>query len=227
MKKKQLFCVPYAGGTAKFYNGIVDRLKDDFEIFVFEFPGHGTRTGEKLNADINELVLDFKDFFEQHRNKEMDFVIFGYSMGSLVVYEFLKLIDEIPTHVFMAAHEPPCIPFRGKHFPTLSDDEFVDEMIKLGGVDERLLVNRKYLPFFFKPVKNDYRLMAEYVWNEQYDKIKCGVTMFYSPDDTGTNEINQWVKFVDGKFETKMYGGNHFFLKENEDEIAGYIRNYK
>ena len=87
MKDIQLFCIPYAGGNASFFNNLKKYLEDSVEVYNLEYSGHGIRRREAFYHDFEELLIEVKEQIETHRKKDVPYAILGYSMGSLAAYE--------------------------------------------------------------------------------------------------------------------------------------------
>ena len=56
MKDIQLFCIPYAGGNASFFNNLKKYLEDSVEVYNLEYSGHGIRRREAFYHDFEEAV---------------------------------------------------------------------------------------------------------------------------------------------------------------------------
>lgn len=84
--------------------------------------------------------------------------------------------------------------------------------------------NQRFLDIFLPPMRADYQYLQDYQWEKGHKKISCDVTVFYSPEDTKTEDMRQWERHVYGNTQFFEYSGNHFFLKEHEREIAENIK---
>lgn len=226
MRKPQLFCITYAGGTADFFSKIRDILAEDIEVYALEYAGHGTRKREAFYENFDAMAEDMAAIIRAQRNKEVPYMLFGYSMGTLVAFEVVKryMEDDLPDHFFLAAHEPPHLSAARKKISALSDEEFVEEIAKFGGIDERMRKNKRFLQIFLPPMKNDYRYLEEYKWDYNYEKMMCDLTCFYSAEDTNIENIRQWEYYTNACVDFVEFMGNHFFLKGNETEISNRIK---
>lgn len=226
MDKTQLFCIPYAGGSASFFSNLSKLLGDSLEVHALEYAGHGLRRREPFYENVSQLVRETAAQIKDRRNLEVPYLIFGYSMGSMVTYEAVTeyLLEDSPKHVFLAAHEPPHLSFRGKAYALLDDEEFIKAVENFGGFDERIKSDQRFRDIFLPPMRADYRYLQEYRWKEGHDILPCDITVFYSSEDTRREDMLQWQQHTVGTMELKRFSGNHFFLKKHEEEIADIIR---
>lgn len=227
-----LFCFPFAGGTADFYNPLEKECGSDIQFIKLEYPGHGLRrkeslcdSFEKLTLDLLPLILNTLKLYDYP-----DYSLIGYSMGSIALFDVLRNLLECneipkPKHVFLAAHQPS--PIRTlKEIPENEMDTWVKKRtIEFGGVDEKLLDNkifwRVYLPVF----KNDYKMIASYDFYAYAFFTQIPVTIFYSETDTPFLEMKEWENFFKGECEYIAFSGSHFFIHEYYSEMAKIIRN--
>lgn len=80
-----LFCLPYAGGSAKSFANITYRLSHAIEIKVLELPGRGERRFEPLCTDLNIIVDEFYEVIcKSVMNTERRVLIWGHSMGAVL-----------------------------------------------------------------------------------------------------------------------------------------------
>ena len=90
--KIKMFCFTYAGGAASFYNEIEQSLKDNIELVKLDYAGHGKRYREDLYSDFKELAEDMYNQVKMQCDENTPYVFMGYSMGSIVVFELLRMI---------------------------------------------------------------------------------------------------------------------------------------
>lgn len=225
MKERiQLFCIPYAGGTADAFDVLVQQLGAEVVVSAIEYAGHGKRKAEPYYKDFSELTADVYKQMQQIRRTDLPYAIFGYSMGSVAVYELLRqyLKKEQPVHIFLAAHEAPDIEWESKEYMEYDDEKFMDMLIGFGGFEEsnrNLLNNRFFKKLYFQPIREDYRLLGEYRMQE-FSLLPTDATMFYSPSDIPTEKIMTWKRFAGKELEFVELGTNHFFIREYAKEMA-------
>jgi len=227
MQKIQLICFPYAGGSASFFRELGEKLQNKIEVTAVEYAGHGTRRKESYYHTFEELVQDMTTTVRKVRNPEIPYAIFGYSMGSVVAYEIWKAFQkqewELPVHMFVASHRPPHLPLQGNLNADSSEEEVIEALYNFGGLDPRLVENKRFLDLFIQPVKVDYGLLLQYQIADIPEKVTCDLTALYAREDLIGEEVHQWQEYTEGEFTQYEFPGNHFFLKENEKAVGDVI----
>lgn len=85
----KLLLLPYAGGSALFYSRWVKYLSKHIKMVPIELPGRGMRFKEELCDDMSKTI---EDIWHQVKAEitEGRYALFGYCIGTLIVYELLK-----------------------------------------------------------------------------------------------------------------------------------------
>ena len=224
----KLICFTFAGGTASFFDEIErDLLPASIEVIKPEYAGHGARHKEKQYDNFSALADDmFASIKGQLTGGE--YSLFGYSMGAITLIEVLKRIlasSELPQpkHVFIAAHEP----HTKKELLSFTPDE-LDEWVKkrtisFGTVPEKLIDNKTFWRMYLPLYRHDYTMLAGYDFNDLHLKTKIPATIFYSETDTPLDEMRLWGKYFVDRIEYYKYEGQHFFIHQHHEEMAGAI----
>ncbi|MDE7328087.1 MAG: alpha/beta hydrolase [Lachnospiraceae bacterium] len=222
----KLFFVTYAGGTASFFNILAAELAGDFECVLIEYAGHASRRREPFYNTFTEMVNDVSQIITEHLQENESYSIFGYSMGSLVAYEVLTgaVKKGQCVHLFAAAHFPPHASELRKKYSKMTDEELSHEMEQFGGLDARIIANRRFLDIYLPVIRKDYQLLEEYVFSGIKKKVPCKITVFYSEEDTEYAVMRGWQEYTQDGITFLRYYGNHFFLKKQEKAVADDIR---
>lgn len=219
----RLFCFPYAGGTAEFFNRLALGLSPAVEMVSLEYAGHGTRRREPLYQDFAQLGDDLYAAVRRLRRPGEGYALFGYSMGCIAVAEVLACILRrgefpAPDRVFLAAYEP----FDRHDLPR--EDQWVRERtVSLGGVPERLRENRTFWRLYLPLYRADYRLTADYQFSKLTLACEIPLTAFRGEQDTLSGRIEGWRRYFHGECEFVEFPGGHFFIKERWQDIAELI----
>lgn len=112
-KKIKLFCIPGGGASAVIYLKWAALLSKDIRQCLLELPGRGLRIREQTLTDIDEITEDLYWNWEKQMNdtRDEEYVLFGYCVGAIFLYELYKKIKEnnkkLPLHVIISAGDVP------------------------------------------------------------------------------------------------------------------------
>lgn len=79
---KKLILLHGALGSASMFDGLTEKLKGNFEVYAFNFSGHGGGPINEEGFGIEVFAEELKAFIINNKLEEAD--IFGYSMGGYV-----------------------------------------------------------------------------------------------------------------------------------------------
>ncbi|WP_346961707.1 thioesterase domain-containing protein [Clostridium sp.] len=222
-----LFCLPYAGGSESIYYKWKRHLKLSIELEPIELKGRGRRFNETFYESLEEAV---DDIFENIKDKiaEDDFAIYGHSMGSLLAYELYYKIGKLnvrkPKHIFFSGYKAPSFIKEKEDIYKLPDNEFIKEVIDLGGTPEELVENEELLQLFIPILRSDFRILENYIYREKKDKIQCDISILNGKDDDITlEETLAWKNHGAKGFKVYNFEGNHFFINTNVESITNII----
>lgn len=226
MSKPQLFCFTYAGGNASFFD-VIEKDLPELELVKFEYSGHGTRHKEPLYKSFDELTDDLYGRCKNERNEE-DYALFGYSMGTIALVEILKRIDAdpemgLPTHVFLAAHEPHSKVELAEYSEEKLDEWVKERTIRFGAVPDKLIKNKSFWRMYLPLYRTDYSIISKYRFEDLDLVSKVSATVFYSETDTTRTEMELWTRYFVGECDFHQYEGSHFFIQEHHSEMAEVI----
>ena len=227
-KRIQLFILPYAGGSVASFKRLTDRLDKSIDVVTVEYPGRGSRVSEPLADSIWELLDDAIEYCAKRRNESIPYALMGYSMGSVLAYEMLssEAIKGELIHFFISAEVSPehrSLELRQIENPT--EKRIIERAKSLGGLDERILNNKRFFDIYIKPMVADYRLFFDYRFeNKKHPaRIKSDTTFLYCDNDTKYEDVHKWEELLDGQFEYHEIGENHFFINSHYELMADII----
>lgn len=222
-----LVCLPYAGGSEVIYYKWKKYLNSSIHLEPIELKGRGKRFNEDFYENLEDAV---EDIFENIKDKILDdeYAIYGHSMGSLLAYElYYKIYNEkgkLPKHIFFSGYKAPSISRKERQVHLLSDDEFIKDVIELGGTPQEITENEELLQLFIPIIKNDFKMLEKYLYKEKKDKIQCDISILNGKEDDITlEEILAWENLGDKGFKVYNFEGNHFFINTNVENIIKII----
>lgn len=228
MKSKQqlqLFLLPFAGGSATHYRDLVAYLDPRIEAIPVEYAGRGTRSRESFIVDYDVFLGDVSSNILRQRNSELPYAVLGYSMGSNIVYHLIakRFLDTDPIYLFLCARDCVDQPSPSLQHYRLDDVDFLEEIRKLGGLDDRLLKDERFLKIYMKPIREDYRVLGQFRYSDMDRSLPCDTAVLYCEKDTPFSTIKGWDGLVDGEVNYYALGDNHFFIRQNYREMADII----
>jgi len=222
-----LFCLPYAGGSETIYYKWKNHLNPSIKAVLIQLKGRGKRFSESFYESLPEAV---DDIFENIKDLIADdiYAIYGHSMGSLLAYELYYKISMLnlrkPEHIFFSGYGAPSIIKKGENAYTLSDYDFMKKIMKLGGTPEELFKNKELLEIVLPIIRNDYKILETYNYEEREKKIECDVSILNGKQDSiNLEEILTWKNHVCRDFKVYNFEGNHFFINSNIENITSII----
>ncbi len=222
MGKEKLFCFPYAGGSSTLYEGSLSKLKEAFDMIALDYSGHGTKFGLPLYETMDEMVSDLYGEVTEKLSKDEDYCLFGYSLGSIVAYQIACRLREngyrLPGKMFLCSMEAPHKIPESEWIHKLSEEDFLDEMISMGGIDEELLNDPLMLKIFMPIIRRDFQLHEAFE-DTKHDILDTSALVIYSDEDISSDKIRNWDDFI-SNVEYLCYPGGHFFIYDRCDETV-------
>ncbi|WP_028545527.1 thioesterase II family protein [Paenibacillus taiwanensis] len=222
-----LFCLPFAGGSKRAYANWSKLTNCPLEIEPIEIKGRGERLGQGFYADMTEAV---EDIYAMIKNKiqEEPYALFGHSMGTLLAYELYYKVKteghQLPRHLFFSGRQSPIVKNNMYVSTDMSDDEFIEKIIALGGIPEEISQSSELMEFYLPIFKNDIRIMESYKFKERAEKLNCNITVLNGLEDKidATQEIT-WDYLCEQKSKSYYFTGSHFFINDHVKKIVNLI----
>ncbi|MGP4016051.1 thioesterase II family protein [Saccharopolyspora sp. 5N708] len=210
----RLYCVPHAGGTARWFHNWPPAFPPDIQISPLELPGRGRRanippatTLRRAAHDIHTTVL---------ADAQADYALFGHSMGALVVYETARLLAASdtppPRLVVLSGRNPPHrrSPW-GRRATALSDDRLLTELATMGAVPTGL--SRSMAQRYFLPVLRDDLALIEDYDPGPARPIPAPMLVLAGRSDPLIDHarLHEWSRYAQHPVQPVLFDGGHFF----------------
>ncbi len=225
-KKMQMFFLPFAGGNSTSFNKLIPFIDDRVEKFTVEYAGRMTRKNEEYINNYNDFLIDVSEQIHKYREASLPAVLFGYSLGSVILYDLLSsgMVEGQILHAFICAKGSLLKKAESQDYANYPDEKFIKEIIALGGTDERIIQNKRFLSIYMEPVKADYIIWGQYEYKE--GRIPCDATAIYSNKDPAARGVHDWTKIVGGTVDYFELGTNHFFINEYWLAVGTIVNNH-
>lgn len=226
MKKIKLFCLPHAGASAMSYIKWKKYLHPSIELFPIELAGRGKRLQEPLYSNYHDMIDDLYEIIK-YEIIDTDYAFFGHSFGTLIICDLVNRIiqnkKKEPIKLFLSGKCPPHVK-DGTNIHVLEDDDFINEVYKLGGIDDYLINNKEILKIFIPVLKEDYRLIETYnykysgIWNTDLVIINGNIDASLDKD-----KLREWERYTSLSCEFFYFDGGHFYINDYFQDIAKII----
>lgn len=198
-----------------------------------ELAGRGRRIYDPLYKDVNEAISDVLIMIK-NQVLHSRYALFGHSLGGLITYELAHQIRSLglpqPQHVFFSGRGAPHIPRKKdrKIFHQLPDNEFKEEILKLGGTPKAFFEHPELLEVLLPTLKGDFRLAETYTdqhtLNGQVDPLDYNISVFIGKDEEVTAEqMFGWREHTKKLCSLYYFQGEHFFLHEETENLVKII----
>ncbi len=231
MEKINFFAVPYAGGIAEStYGKWQQPLGDQFVVIPLEPAGHGRRMNEPFTDTMQATVDDLFERIKPELQSGRPWVMYGHSMGSVVVYELVrKVIAEglpQPLGLFLSGRNGPEHRYTEPDYHILDDKGLIAELKKIDGTPKELFDFPALLQTFLPIIRNDYKVIETYRHQGPAIQIDGFITAFYSDNDrlVSMEAFEHWGNYCKGRFTIHEFSGHHFFIHDDYPAICEMIR---
>ena len=222
----RLFCFPYAGGGASIYRTWSSYLPEDIEVCPVHLPGREARIKEPAFTRIAPLVRVLAHVLQS--SLDVPFAFFGHSMGALISFELSRYLRQAklpePQHLFISAHRAPQLPDMRSRVSHLSDNEFLNHLLRLGGTPSEILRETELMQIMLPTLRADFTLCDTYSYTAD-PTFTYPITAFGGIDDktVSEQELQAWREQTTSNFTLHMFPGDHFFLREHARELVQSI----
>ena len=229
-----LHCFPHAGGTGALFRPWAAAFGGDAQINVMAYRSAGGNSpGPSTVRGIAELclaqIIDRSSARRPVAAGPQRVVFFGHSLGALVAFETLRMLRAQgrpgPDTLFVSGHVAPHLPSPGPQLHRMRGAQFWREIEVLGGTPAEVLAREDLCAI----VEN--RLLAEFEAAETYRylpgrPLDCDVVALTGDGDrrAPVDGVSAWRLHTQGRFELGVLPGEHFFIRDQQDDVLQRIR---
>lgn len=212
-----IYSFSYAAGGSHIFNELKSAIREHLELISIDYPGHGKRFSEKLLDSIEEIASDAI----KHISFQREYSLLGYSMGTMVVFEMLRVIIAkrlpLPVNVYLCALAPTNCDEQRKLWKDISDVEVLEALKQLDGTPREFFENEELIDLLLPIVRNDFYAVANYeIGNCALDR-NISPHIIYSNDEN-EQDIANWKRIFGENISFHHIDGTHFFI-HNEDGL--------
>lgn len=220
----RLFCFPYAGGASTVYQTWQAALPATVDVCCIELPGRLARAREAPLRSIQSIVAAMAAELAPLLDRPC--ALFGYSMGSLIAFEWARQLEALGkgvTTLFVAARNPPHHPPAGQpDHEQPSTLQFLSSVAKrYGPLPAVILEDPELREIVALSLRADLESAARYRVSSA-DRINAPIVAFGGTLDASTQveALGDWkILTSSDSFAVKMVRGSHFFIRESGPEL--------
>ncbi|MFE2945070.1 thioesterase II family protein [Streptomyces sp. NPDC059255] len=217
----RLYCFPHSGASAGEYMRWTGQLPG-VEVIGVQAPGRGSRPDEAPHTAMDELV----DALVSEAEFDAPFAFFGHSLGALTAYEATKALRERgrtqPVALFVSAmgaphlqpHEPPT------HH--LDDELFLRTVEAAGPLPAVVREDPELRDMVLRSLRGDARVLDTYHHTPGLP-LDLPVIALGGAEDPETGLLPPWTQYSTCPPRTHVLPGDHFYLREQSEELLGII----
>lgn len=221
-----LICFPFAGGFAEYYLPWA-QLLPDIGLYPVQLPGRSSRWQESPIVDIQELLnAMLPSLLSVIQQKP--YVLFGHSMGGYISYMMARKIKALGLReplflVISAAPAPQTWGTRSK-LSALSQKEFADFFMQLGGFHPEILKHQSFVEMQLNLLRKDVQL-CESCQVEDAAGFSFPIWAISGEDDPVVTSVNMnhWQRETNAQFVHKNIPGDHFYITKKKDRLVSLI----
>jgi len=187
-----------------------------------EYPGRGARMNERcfvrLHALVAALVEDVRGLLTT------PFAIYGHSLGALIGFELARQLElagaAAPRALAVAGCRGPRLRPRKRPIFALPDDQLIEELRTLGGMDPAVLGHEELLQTMLPVLRADLEMADTYAARHTES---TNLTVFVyggaNDEDTPPEDLQAWTLETRQPPQVRIYPGNHFFVHTAVDQL--------
>jgi medium-chain acyl-[acyl-carrier-protein] hydrolase len=227
MSAIQLFCLPYAGGASMIFKKWERFMPEDIQLVPVEYAGRGRRSNEPLYKNVQEAVNDVYDIIARHIINGETYAIFGHSLGAMLAYETAQMITQNnlppPLHLFFSGRGTPHLRCkREKVYHLMSEEEFQNEILNLGGTPKEFFEYPELLEYMLPVLRNDFKLSETASIKTDINPFDCEITVFIGKeeDEVEAENVHGWMLHSKRTCTVYYFNGGHFFINDEGEKLV-------
>ncbi|UYY98649.1 alpha/beta fold hydrolase [Peribacillus frigoritolerans] len=222
---ERVIFLPHAGGSANFFHELCVDLSSSIECIAIQYPGRQDRFDEKMINSIEEYSDIITEVILGLDDKPT--MLFGHSMGSLIAYNMLvRYESELPfiNLLLASAHNPPQNNPKYVDYDSMSNDNIIAYLKRLGGFDDVLLSDPNIIEIILPAVRNDLQAVSKYS-NKSDVKINVPILAIIGDQDRSTDieSTSVWSELTTKEFQIIQLPGGHFYLSNEYKSLKKII----
>jgi len=229
----RLLCFPQAGAGTLAYRPWTATLAPDVDVLPVVLPGRDSRYREPPFTDLAHLARAAAEGLRPvlfDREHPVPYAFFGHSLGALAAYETARVLSDAhppPALLIVSGSAPPpqaAAPAPTRH--TLPDEEFLAEVVRLGGVPPAALDEPELIRVMLPVLRADFTAAETYT-HAAGPLLDCPVAVYAGAADTSVPraQLTGWDRVTTVRpVRHRLFAGGHFYLDDARHRLLRALR---
>lgn len=224
----RLFCLPHAGASSVIFREWFGSFSDSVEVCAVEPPGRLARRNERAYGELAEFTEALEAAILPYL--DLPFAFFGHSLGALMAFECARALRRHhqleATHLIVAAHKAPQVPWRQRPLSREPKNVFVRELEqRYGPLEPALKAEPELLDMLVDIMRVDLGMLERYRYQDE-KALNCPILAIGGTADESlaASDLQAWQHQTANKFRLEWMAGGHFFLRERGRQLRELLR---
>lgn len=222
----QLFCFPYAGGSAQVFRPWQRHFSSQVSLWLAHLPGRGSRISEPPFKSLKELVEVLADAIVPMLWE--NYAFWGHSLGALISFELARGLRRrshaLPGALFVSGRNAPQVPPSDPPTFDLPEEDFITELKRLNGTPRELLEDPEALKLFLPTIRADFQTNETYAYKPE-DPLTCPIYAYGGLQDehVPVESLRAWRHQTSREFTARLFPGDHFFILNSTANLVNVL----
>jgi pyochelin biosynthetic protein PchC len=222
-----LLLLAHAGGSFTSLQELTAHVDPGLRVVAAQYPGRGARSEDPLVRQLTGLVQPLAAAVAQAVGGRL--VIFGHSMGAMVGWRLIQLLETWGRTVegFVASGCAP--PHLAEEVmarrPTGADSDLLAYLDRLGGLPPEILTEPELLEIVLDVTRADFRVTKDFPTQTLEPLLSCPVMALGGRDDdtVPAQLLPDWSKTTRSTADCRIFSGGHFYFRDHLAEVGAAI----